>query len=90
MLENGFDRGATYSRVVLLLVGLVGALGIADLGLEVVDVLGDVVTVFTSAEIAPDYTCRKVLPNADEVRPLQVRVDVDLDHTMLPHVSDSN
>lgn len=32
------------SRVVLLLVGLIGALGVADLGLEVIDVLGDIVT----------------------------------------------
>jgi len=37
--------GATYSRVVLLLVGLVGTLRVADLGLEVLDVLEDVVAV---------------------------------------------
>ena len=37
--------GATYSRVVLLLVGLVGTLGVADLGLEVLDVFEDVVAV---------------------------------------------
>ena len=37
--------------VVLLLVGLVGALGVADLGLEVVDVVGDVVT--DTGQVAP-------------------------------------
>jgi hypothetical protein len=37
--------------VVLLLVGLVGALGVADLGLQVVDVLGDVVT--DTAQVGP-------------------------------------
>ena len=40
----------TYSRVILLLVGLVGALGVADLGLEVVDVIGDVVTALVLAQ----------------------------------------
>lgn len=37
--------------VVLLLVGLVGALGVADLGLEVVDVVHDVIT--DTGEVAP-------------------------------------
>lgn len=39
------------SGVVLLLVGLVGTLGVAHLGLEVVDVLGDVVP--DTAEVSP-------------------------------------
>lgn len=39
------------SGVVLLLVGLVGTLGVANLGLEVVDVLGDVVP--DTAEVSP-------------------------------------
>ena len=49
-VEIGRVERSTYSRVVLLLVGLVGALGVADLGLEIVDVIGDVVTVLVSAQ----------------------------------------
>lgn len=39
------------TRVVLLLVGLVVTLGVSDLGLEVVDVLGDIVT--DTREVGP-------------------------------------
>ena len=46
---DGVER-STYSRVVLLLVGLAGALGVADLRLEVVDVVDDVVTSLVSAQ----------------------------------------
>ena len=50
--------------VVLLLVGLVGALGVTDLAPQVVDVVEDVVT------------------DTDEVAPLEISVDVDLDDTV--------
>ena len=39
------------TRVVLLLVGLVGTLGVADLRVEVLDILGDVVT--DTTEVGP-------------------------------------
>lgn len=60
MLADGHGDGhrkggdiATYpdARIVLLLVGLVLTLGVSDLGLEVVDVLGDKVT--DTAEVGP-------------------------------------
>jgi hypothetical protein len=84
--SNDIWLGSTYSRVILLLVGLVSTLGVADLGLEVVDVLGDVVTILKSAQesIYPwESPSSGILPDAGEVRPLQVSVDIDLDHTVL-------
>lgn len=77
------DGGNTYSWVVLLLVRLVGAFGIADLSLEIVDVLRDVVTMVTLADRARRHLSEENAPDTRQVRPLQVRVDVHLDHTML-------
>lgn len=45
------EEGGTYSRVILLLVRFIRALGIANLGPQVVNVLGDVVATDQSATI---------------------------------------
>jgi hypothetical protein len=63
-LHGDLTGANPHTGIILLLVGLVSTLGVADLSLEIFNVLVDVVT------------------DADQISPLQISIEVDLDDTM--------